>query len=591
MEALALLCTLHADGPATLQRLRRGGCPDLAAVEALPAEELARLVGISASAARRLAREATLLRERLAPGDADALLDQEEAPEILQRSERPTAALDGRDRDLIRRVLARPVPEEADPAAGPEGPEPEEAVAAAAAPAPAPVAAPAEPVPSAPEQAATSLDQGGQSQEDASLESDGNLPGFEEEAIEDEAIGDEATEEEATAEEPTAEAAMTDAMADRAIPGLQGTPLEPGTVDGLGSTELAVLADEGITTLEELGAADVGTCARATGLPFSSVARWVFLARRGGQLPAAPAADAPFGTGVMEAESPESEPIGTAELAVEPLELEDTRSDAPKLQEPAEEAASDAFGACVFDEPRSTSRPEPRESAPEPPAERPVAAVEVSEPAVLEPALPEPALPESALPESALPESALPDAVLPEQPHGEEPAPKEACRPEAPAAPTDLVEAVDTEPTTAPEPARMEAFEAPQPIQEDPTVRPPFWQVRAEWRAQGSKPEAAPTEALRSAAADQAAAGHPHREPAIPAPLEEVPSGAPEPDTAEAAAPSTAASVTPPPSPAPEDASLGWDFVIPSGPASPSPSSEERPRVDAPAEGIGGPFA
>ena len=68
MEALALLCTLHADGPATLQRLRRGGCPDLAAVEALPAEELARLVGISASAARRLAREAALLRERLAPG-------------------------------------------------------------------------------------------------------------------------------------------------------------------------------------------------------------------------------------------------------------------------------------------------------------------------------------------------------------------------------------------------------------------------------------------------------------------------------------------------------------------------------------------
>ena len=365
---------------------------------------------------------------------------------------------------------------------------------------------------------------------------------------------------------------MTDAMADGAIPGLQGTPLEPGTVDGLGSTELAVLADEGITTLEELGATDVGTCARSTGLPFSSVARWVFLARRGGQLPAPPAADAPFGTGVMEAESPESELIGTPELAVEPLELEDKGSDAPQLQEPAEEAASDAFGACVFDEPRSTSRPEPRESAPEPPAERPAAAVEGSEPAVLEPALPE----------TALPETALPDAVLPEQPHGEEPAPNEACRPEAPAAPTDVVEAVDTEPTTAPEPARMEAFEAPQPIQEDPTVRPPFWQVRAEWRAQGSKPEAAPIEALQSAAADQAAAEQPDREPVIPASLDEVTSGAPEPDAAEAAAPSAAASVTPPPSPAPEDASLGWDFVIPSGTPSPSPASEERPRVDAP---------
>ncbi len=32
MDTLALLCNLHADGPATLQRLRRAGCESLAAL-------------------------------------------------------------------------------------------------------------------------------------------------------------------------------------------------------------------------------------------------------------------------------------------------------------------------------------------------------------------------------------------------------------------------------------------------------------------------------------------------------------------------------------------------------------------------------
>ena len=110
------------------------------------------------------------------------------------------------------------MPEETDTAAGPEGPEPQEAVAAAAAPAHAPVATPLSPFPPLPSRLRRASTRGGDRRR-TRLSGDGNLPAFEEEA---------------TAEEATAEAAMTDAMVDGAIPGLQGTPLEPGTVDGLG---------------------------------------------------------------------------------------------------------------------------------------------------------------------------------------------------------------------------------------------------------------------------------------------------------------------------------------------------------------------
>ena len=84
MEALALLCTLHADGPSTLLRLRRGGCNSLRSVEAMPAEELAQLVGINPSTARRFIREAAGLRQRLAPGEEAPPLDAEEVPEFLE---------------------------------------------------------------------------------------------------------------------------------------------------------------------------------------------------------------------------------------------------------------------------------------------------------------------------------------------------------------------------------------------------------------------------------------------------------------------------------------------------------------------------
>jgi len=77
MDAMALLCTLHADGPATLKSLRAAGCASLESVETMAEERLARLLGSPPAAARRFAREARHLRERMGQG----LLEREESPE------------------------------------------------------------------------------------------------------------------------------------------------------------------------------------------------------------------------------------------------------------------------------------------------------------------------------------------------------------------------------------------------------------------------------------------------------------------------------------------------------------------------------
>jgi hypothetical protein len=76
MDAMALLCTLHADGPATLKVLRQSGCASLAEIESMGEESLARLLGGPPAAARRFAREARHLRERLGQG----MLEREEPP-------------------------------------------------------------------------------------------------------------------------------------------------------------------------------------------------------------------------------------------------------------------------------------------------------------------------------------------------------------------------------------------------------------------------------------------------------------------------------------------------------------------------------
>jgi hypothetical protein len=106
MDAMALLCMLHADGPATLKNLRQAGCSSLEAIEAMDEERLARLLGSPPAAARRFAREARHLRERLGQG----LLDREETA-VGDRGGRMPAAESGRDRpwpgqDVVEEALA-----------------------------------------------------------------------------------------------------------------------------------------------------------------------------------------------------------------------------------------------------------------------------------------------------------------------------------------------------------------------------------------------------------------------------------------------------------------------------------------------------
>jgi hypothetical protein len=80
MDALALLCTLHADGPSTLKTLRQAGCATLESLESMEEERLSRLIGGPPAVARRFVREARHLRERLDPGPLDREESQMDGP-------------------------------------------------------------------------------------------------------------------------------------------------------------------------------------------------------------------------------------------------------------------------------------------------------------------------------------------------------------------------------------------------------------------------------------------------------------------------------------------------------------------------------
>ena len=113
MESLALLCTLHADGPATLKRLRRAGCDSLESIESYGASDLANLLEVPPAVARRLLKEARGLSVRLDEGVLD---DAEEAPQVStaaapDSTPRPQVTtqgfLDQRDYAILGRVLER----------------------------------------------------------------------------------------------------------------------------------------------------------------------------------------------------------------------------------------------------------------------------------------------------------------------------------------------------------------------------------------------------------------------------------------------------------------------------------------------------
>jgi len=110
MDALALLCTLHADGPTTWRRLRENGCRSLAELARFEPEELSLILGGTSAGARRFLREARHLGERA----GNTLLEREEptlkavadpgapAPAEVEVEE---VALPTRDQEIVDNVL------------------------------------------------------------------------------------------------------------------------------------------------------------------------------------------------------------------------------------------------------------------------------------------------------------------------------------------------------------------------------------------------------------------------------------------------------------------------------------------------------
>ena len=122
IDRLALLCTLHADGPRTLRLLREAGCTNIEKLAELSADKIGKVLGLPAAAARRLTREAGRLHERLEPDLEQEELTYPAAAEArgikppppsfrldepsFERST-PSARLGLRDQELMQRVVER----------------------------------------------------------------------------------------------------------------------------------------------------------------------------------------------------------------------------------------------------------------------------------------------------------------------------------------------------------------------------------------------------------------------------------------------------------------------------------------------------
>ncbi|MCY2959560.1 MAG: hypothetical protein NTY35_05280 [Planctomycetota bacterium] len=127
MDGLALLCALHADGPQSLRRLRRSGCPSLESITSLDVERLAELLASTPTAAQRFQREAHHLIARLGGSGSSraesALLEAEdgagiESPVPSAPAEKPkaydAALVRWRELDALEdaRSMAEPIVEE-----------------------------------------------------------------------------------------------------------------------------------------------------------------------------------------------------------------------------------------------------------------------------------------------------------------------------------------------------------------------------------------------------------------------------------------------------------------------------------------------
>jgi hypothetical protein len=314
MESLALLCTLHADGPASLRRLRRAGCDSIAHLERLAPGELASILEVPPAVARRLGREARGLSARLDPGSVDAgtLNDREEAPELGAGTEDaistgpadvPTASAEGgasglasaglgrRDRALLDKVLGQWTQ------ANQSGVTP--------------------PVRSAPP---------------PPLVVDGLAETVEAETVE------------------VVQPVEPETVEPESPPTLTG-----GEVDGLDGDLAAALAAAGINDLTGLVEADAVGLARTVARPFAQVRRVQFLARRAlAAQPAQAQVQQPVEANLVESRPVESRP-GTLRPATE-LELPVPRTPAPPTPEPAAEIP----GGETSTQPRKFWEPRPQ---------------------------------------------------------------------------------------------------------------------------------------------------------------------------------------------------------------------------------------
>ena len=100
MDALALLCNLYGDGPATLKRLRSAGLSTVESLEEVEAPGLADTLETTEAAARRFLREARLLGERMVEGG----FEEEAQPPIATHGAGPVPILELQE----ERVFAEP---------------------------------------------------------------------------------------------------------------------------------------------------------------------------------------------------------------------------------------------------------------------------------------------------------------------------------------------------------------------------------------------------------------------------------------------------------------------------------------------------
>lgn len=358
MEALALLCTLHADGPTSLRRLRRAGCDSLESLERMAPDELAGVLEVPPAVARRLGREARGLSSRIGP----ELDDREEAPEFgkataeLPRAEGP-AGLGRRERAIVDRVVGRWGESEGRevPPLVVEPPVEEEPVAEQPAPVPEVIPEPApEPEPMAEVAREPVLSE--------------PVPNPEPEPVPEPIPV-------ARREKPLADPILATTVEERPEPEPELETIPAGMVTGLDESLSMVLAEAGVRDLNALVAADALSLSQRIGKPFAVLRRLQFLAAKIAPLVQAVEEETPapesiaFPKPTPPAE-PETEPrqpeppaavrpiAAVVEPVVEPV-VELPVAEAPVVETPVVEAPIAAAPAAV-----ELAVPEPEPTAP-----------------------------------------------------------------------------------------------------------------------------------------------------------------------------------------------------------------------------------